>query len=178
MEEYQSYKDKIKYDPKRVAIIDSPVRRIESVNCKRWYLLNRSSVSRSKRESPEVTCSECTILRNYLARSAKKLANVDPKKESEHLKATSSFPKKYLSPESLKIRNTNIEAAKARQKRLLKKYVPKEVLDEDVVLLDSEKSQVHATLGIEVSSELVKKEEDRGAKVESALIRVLKQDTH
>ena len=41
MEEYEQYKEVIRYDPKHVQVIDFPTRRIESEKCERWFLLGR-----------------------------------------------------------------------------------------------------------------------------------------
>ena len=66
MEEYEQYKEVIRYDPKRVQVIDFPARRIESEKCERWFLLSQSNASKENREASEVPCRECVQLHYYL----------------------------------------------------------------------------------------------------------------
>ena len=63
MEKYEQYKEVIRYDPKRVVVVDLPVRRIESAKCERWYPLSqRKGITKEKREASEVLCQECVQL--------------------------------------------------------------------------------------------------------------------
>ena len=61
MEEYEQYKEVIRYDPKRVWIVDFPVKYIESAKCD--PLSQGRSVTKKKRETSEVLCQECMQLR-------------------------------------------------------------------------------------------------------------------
>ena len=62
----------------------------------------------------------------------------------QHQQSSSHYPLKYLSPASQKIRDNNRKAEQAKQKRLLKKYVPEEVeLDDDQ---HDEMCRIHSTV--------------------------------
>ena len=178
VEEYEQYKEVIRYDPKPAQVIDFPARRIESEKCERWFLLSRSNnVSKDKREASEVPCRECAQLRYYLQASARRLSNVTSGVKVQHQQAGSVYPMKYLSPQSLQRRQTNIKAVQAKEKRLLKRYVP-----EDIILDDkqhAEMSQIHSSLDETASSELESIFEEggrQGTQIGSTLRQVWEQD--
>ena len=130
-EEYDQYRDVLRYDQKSVLISEEPFKRICSVQCKLWYPIARSC-SKAQKRSSEVMCVECVKLRGYLKNSADRIAAVSPGQKVQHQQSSSHYPLKYLSPASQKIRENNRKAEQAKQKRLLQKYVPEEVeLDDD-----------------------------------------------
>ena len=152
MEEYEQYKEVIRYDPKRVQVLDFPVRRIESEKCERWFLLSRSNASKEKREASEVLCHECVQLRYYLQASVRRLSNVVPEVKVQNQQTGSLYPMKYLSPQSLQRRQTNIKAVQAKEKRLLKRYMPEEIILDDKQ--HAEMSQIHSSFDETASNEL------------------------
>ena len=177
MEEYEQYKEVIRYDPKRVQILDFPVRHIESEKCERWFLLSQNNASKEKREASEVLCRECVQLRYYLQASVQRLSNVTPEVKVQHQQADSFYPMKYLSPQSLQRRQTNIKAVQAKEKRLLKRYVPEEIILDDKQ--HAEMSQIHSSLDETASSELeliFGEGEHQGTQIGSTLRHVWEQD--
>lgn len=51
--EYEQYKEVIRYDPKSVQIVDFPVKRIESTKCEHWFPLSQGhSVTKKKEGDP------------------------------------------------------------------------------------------------------------------------------
>ena len=137
LEEYERCKQVIGYDPKNVRIIDVPIKRIESVKCEHWFPLSRGRTTKEKQQASELLCRECIKLQQYLASSVRRLSGVTPEK---HQQADSCYPMKYLSPQSLQRRKLNIKSVRAKEKRMLRKYVPKEIiLDKE----RAEKRQLH-----------------------------------
>ena len=84
---------------------------------------------------------------------------------------------KYLSPQSLQRRQTNIKAVQAKEKRLLKRYVPEEIILDDKQ--HAEMSQIHSSLDETASCELQSifgEGERQGTQIGSTLRQVWKQD--
>ena len=80
----------------------------------------------------DVLCSSCKHLRSDLEQSLKKASTLTPNEKENHLKSSSHFPEKYLSPKSLKKKRSNVNYERANDKRLLKKYENADVtLNED-----------------------------------------------
>ena len=52
IEEYERYKEVIRYDPKSVQIIDFPVKRIESTKCEHWFPLSQGRSIAKKEGDP------------------------------------------------------------------------------------------------------------------------------
>lgn len=129
-EEYAQYKQVIGYDVKRVRITDHPVRRIASKDCLLWYLMPLYGSSKEKQQSSAVLCKKCVSLRGNLQAGVRRLSNVTPEMKVKREQANSSFPMKYLSPESLQRRKMNIKMAQKKEKRRIKKYLPKTTLAE------------------------------------------------
>ena len=130
-EEYDQYRDVLRYDQKGVLISEERFKRICSVQCKLWFPIARSC-SKAQKRSSEVMCVECAKLKGYLKNSADRIAAVSPGHKVQHQQSSSHYPLKYLSPASQKIHDNNRKAEQAKQRRLLKKYVPEEVeLDDD-----------------------------------------------
>lgn len=71
LKEYEQYKEVIRYDPKRVKIVDVPVKRITSAKCECWFPLARSGITKEKQLASEVLCRECLQLRRYLQSSVR-----------------------------------------------------------------------------------------------------------
>ena len=100
----------------------------------------------------EVTCSECVRLKVYLKNSSDHIAAVSPGRKVQHQQSSSTYPLKYLSPTSRKIREMNKKAERMREKRIIKKYVP------DDIDLDDEQHEdmckIHSTIEEVASDEL------------------------
>lgn len=130
-EEYTQYRDVLRYDQKSVQISEKPFSRICSVHCKLWFPIARSC-SKAQKQASEVTCVECVRLKVYLKNSADRIAAASPGRKVQHQQSSSHYPLKYLSPDSKKVREMNKKSEQAKQKRLIKKYVPDEIeLDDD-----------------------------------------------
>lgn len=130
VEEYESYKDVIRYDLKNVHITSDPFTRIASLNCRMWFPIPRST-SKQKRMASEVTCTECAKLKHDLRRAANRILSATPETKVQHQQAESTYLLKYLSPASLKTQKANIKSKQMRERRMLKKYVPDEVILDD-----------------------------------------------
>lgn len=84
---------------------------------------------------------------------------------------------KYLSPQSLQQRQTNIKAVQAKEKGLLNRYVPEEIIIDDKQ--HAEMSQIHLSLDETASSELESifgEGEHHGTQIGSTLRQILEQD--
>ena len=125
-EEYESYKEVIRYDQKKVQISNDPIACISSVKCLLWFPIPRNIC-----KTPEVVCSECATLKRNLRKATKRLSSVTSVVKVEHQQAESSYPLKYLSPFSLKTRKMNIKCQRIKERRMIKRYVPDEVILDD-----------------------------------------------
>lgn len=174
VEEYDQYKQVIGYDPKKVRIVDLPVKRIESTKCERWFPLSQShGVTRKKRENPHVLCRECVQLQRYLRASVQRLSSVTAEDKVKHEQADSYYPLKYLSPESLQRRKMNVKSALAKKNRIMKRSVPKEIILGDkrrakISLGESSSCKLESTIG---------EGEQQGTETRSTLRHVLEQDS-
>lgn len=130
VEEYESYKDVIRYDLKNVHVTTDPFTRIASQKCLVWFPIPRSTTKQKKMAS-EVACTECAKLKHDLRRAANRISSAKPETKVQHQQAESSYPLKYLSPASLKTRKANIKSKQMRERRMLKKYIPDEVILDD-----------------------------------------------
>ena len=130
VEEYESYKEIIRYDQKNVHITTDPFTRIALVKCLVWFPVPRNT-SKQKRMASEVPCTECAKLKHDLRRAAKRLSSTTPATKVQHQQAESTYPLKYLSPASLKTRKMNIKCQHIKERRMIKKYVPDEVILDD-----------------------------------------------
>ena len=122
VEEYESYKEVIRYDQKKVHITNDPFTRIASVKCLLWFPMPRN-MDKQKMTS-EVVCTECATLKRNLRKATKRLSSVTPAVKVQHQQAESTFPLMYLSPTSLKTRKMNIKCQRIKERRMIKKYVP------------------------------------------------------
>ena len=130
VEEYESYKEVIRYDQKNVLITNDPFTRIASVKCLMWFRVPRNT-SKQKRMASEVVCTECATLKHDLRRAAKRLSSATSATKMQHQQAESTYPMKYLSPASLKTRKMNIKCQRIKERRMMKKYVPDEIILDD-----------------------------------------------
>ena len=92
------------------------------------------------------------MLRGLLQADVRRLSSVTPEVKVQHQQAHSFYPMKYLSPDSLQKRKMNQKIEQRKERRLIKRYVP-----EDVILAEkrhSEMCHIHATLEKIASSEL------------------------
>lgn len=152
-EEYTRYKEVIRYDKKGVQIIDHPFRRISSTKCQLWFPLPlRGTNIPEKKKSSAVVCRECVVLRGLLQADLRRLSNVTPEVKVQHQQASSFYPMKYLSPDSLQKRKMNQKLEQRKERRLIKRYVP-----DDVILTEKQHNEmchIHSTLEKIASSEL------------------------
>ena len=126
-EEYGKYKEVIRYDKKGVVMVDAPMKRITSANCRLWFPVGRNA-RREQKKSSELLCRECVKLRCSLQAAVKRLKDVPPEVKLQHQQASSSYPLRCLSPESLRKRKMNAKNLKIKERRKMKKYIPKELL--------------------------------------------------
>ena len=82
-----------------------------------------------RKKSTEILCRKCVRLKCYLQSDVKQLKDVPPEVKLQHQQASSHYPLRCLSPESLRKRKRNAKNLQVREKRRLKKYVPKELFD-------------------------------------------------
>ena len=119
VEEYESYKEVIRYDQKNVYITTDLFTCIASVKCLTWFPIPRS-MSKQQRMVSEVACTECAKLKHDLRRAAKRISSATPATKVQHQLAESTYPLKYLSPASLKTRKTNIKCKQIKERRMIK----------------------------------------------------------
>ena len=141
-EEYEGYKKVIGYDQKRVQITNDPFTRIASVKCLLWFPIPRS-MGKQKMTS-EIVCTECASLRCTLRKSKKRLSSVPLAVTVKRQQAESTYPLKYLSPASRKIRNMNIKCRHIKERRMIKRHIPNEVVPDDQQ--HREKCQIHPSI--------------------------------
>ena len=65
-DEYQQFKDVIRYDKKSVQITNEPFHWISSVKCQVWFPMPSGGYSKEKKKSSAVICRECVRLRSLL----------------------------------------------------------------------------------------------------------------
>ena len=177
LQQYEEYKEIIRYDMKSVKLTDTPVKRIASAKCLLWFPLGKRGVKKEKLEESEVLCSPCVRLLGYLRSTAQRLSLVPPEDKVKHQQAGSFFPMKYLSPESLKRRKTNIKCTQLKERKMLNKYVP-----EDITLDDhqhAEMCQIQSSIDSIASNELESvftEGESQGEHIGSTLRRVWEED--
>ena len=128
--EYDAYRSTIRYDPSYVHITREPIKRIESTDCKRWFKIPRNA-SREEKDVSDVLCSCCKKMRNNLSRSKKREEAVSPGRKLKMLEPSSHFNSKYLSPHSQKKRQENIRVERKKDKKLIRKYAPHEIVLDD-----------------------------------------------
>ena len=78
-----------------------------------------------------VKCSGCKKLVHDLERSRKRASSTSPRRKQKRLLPSSHFPKKCLSPASQQKRTSIDKCERKKEKRLLKKYAPHEIMLDD-----------------------------------------------
>ena len=129
-EEYQDFRKHIRYNPSNVHIVTETFKRIESTRCKRWFTIARNAPLEEK-SAEMVKCSGCKKLIHDLERSRKRESTTSPRRKQKRLLPSSHFPKKYLSPASQQKRTSIDKCERRKEKRLLKKYAPHEMMLDD-----------------------------------------------
>lgn len=172
VEEYEEYKQVVGYDIKSVCITEGPFKRIASKHCLLWYPMSRN-MSKDNKRSYEVICRKCVGLRSQMKGAMKRSATVTPEVKLRRQQANSSFPMRYLSPESLEKRKMNIKLAKYKEKRKIKKYVPKSVIREEKQAIEDIMSNEQLQSLISSTSECTSSPET----AQSALRSMLEQDS-
>ena len=131
MEEYAGYKEIVRYDLKKVHITTEPFKRVASVDCLLWFPVTRYD-RRERKMAAEVVCTACTTLLHDLREAKKRLSHVTPEVKVQHQQAGSHYPLTYLSPTSLNTRKTNIKSQRAKERWVIKKYAPDELVLDDL----------------------------------------------
>ena len=142
-----------------------------------FFPLGRSGITKEKREASEVLCRECVKIRHYLQASMRRLSSVTPEEKVQHQQVDSSYPMKYLSPHSLQRRKMNIKSEQAKDKRMMKRYVPEEIILDDKQ--HAEMSQIYSSLDETASCELESifmEGEHQGTQIGSTLRQVWEKD--
>lgn len=129
-EEYQDFRKDIRYDPSNVHIVTETFKRIESIRCKRWFPIAKNAPLEEK-SAEMVKCSGCKKLVHDLERSRKRASTTSPRRKQKRLLPSSHSPKKYLSPASQQKRTSIDKCERRKEKRLLKKYAPHEIMLDD-----------------------------------------------
>ena len=87
-------------------------------------------------------CTACVTLIHNLREAKKRLSCVMSEDKVQHQQASSHYPLKHLSPTSLNARQTNIKSQCAKERRILRKYAPDDILLDDVQHEEMMKVQV------------------------------------
>ena len=155
-------------------ITTEPFKRISSVDCLIWfparYTLKQKMVL-------GVMCTACVTLKHDLRRAVKRLSLVMPESKVQHQQAGSTYLMMYLSPTSLKTRKMNIKCQRIKERRMIKKYVPDEIIlnDQQHQELCQIQSSIKEVAGSELES-LFTEGEQRGAHVGAILRQVWESD--
>ena len=128
--EYEGFRKAIRYDPSNVHIITESFKRIESTRCKRWFAIARNAPVEEK-SADVVKCTGCKKLVHDLERSQKRASTTSPRRKQKRLLPSSHFPKKYLSPASQQKRTSIDKCERRKDRRLLRKYAPHEIMLDD-----------------------------------------------
>ena len=139
MDDYEECKEAIRYDIKTVQVTKSPISRVDSVKCKLWFQIAKNSPKEEK-EAEAVMCMHCKQTRREMQYAVNRVAKVTESQKAKRTQVSSSYPLKYLSPASQQLRRRNTQYERSRDKRLLKKYAPPDVI------LDDEQHQEMATV--------------------------------
>ena len=134
-EEYHEYREVIRYDLKNVRIITSPVERINSSKCLKWFRVSKN-VPSAEKSSDSVLCSACKKLCNDLKHASKRISGTNQLASETH--PSSHFSLKYLPPNSQKVWKTNTQVERSQDKWILRKYEP-----QDLVLVDSQHEMLY-----------------------------------
>ena len=129
-DEYQNFRKDIRYNPSNVHIVTETFKRIESTPCKRWFTIAKNAPFEEK-SAEMVKCSGCKKLIHDLERSRKRASTTSTRRKQKRLLPSSHFPKKYLSPASQQKRTSMDKCERRKEKRLLKKYAPHEIMLDD-----------------------------------------------
>ena len=174
-EEYTQFHDVLRYDQKSVVITEEPFKRVCSVRFKLWFPIARSC-NKAQKQALEVTCSECVRLKVHLKNSSNRIAAMSPSRKVQHQQSSSTYPLKYLSPTSRKIREMNRKAERLREKRIIKKYTPDEIdLDDEQ---HEDMCRMHATIEEVANDELQRIMSDAPSKaIRDVLLQAWESDS-
>ena len=128
--DWDQYEDKyhsvIRFHVKSVRQSTSPFKRIDSVNCKRWFKLP-SNAPFSDKFSKEVLCSSCKRLKSDLEWQKKRTQSESPTKKEQRQDPSSKAKLSYMSPSSQMKRKRNALMERNSDKKKLAKYQNTEV---------------------------------------------------
>lgn len=136
---------------KKVHITNDSFTCIASVKCLLWFPMPRN-MGKQKMTS-EVVCTECATLKSNLGKATKRLSSVAPAVKVQHLQAESTYHLMYLSPASLNTLKMNIKCQRIKERRMIGKHVPDEVILDDHQ--HKEKCQIHSSIEDIAGDELV-----------------------
>ena len=151
--EYKHFNEVIRFDPKSLRKSIEPLFHVDSVNCRLWFQLSKSSSSKHK-EAESVKCPSCVRLKCDLEHQARRTSGESPSKKIKRQEATSHAKLTYMSPDSLAKRKLNQKMLKGNMKRKLNSYEVTEIpLDDEQ---HEEMESAVATIEENHSSELEK----------------------
>ena len=128
--EYEDFRKDIRYDPSHVHITNEVFSRIESTRCKRWFKIAKCAPVNEK-SAESVRCSSCRKLVRDLERSRTRAIAASPGRKQRRILPSSHYPKKFLSPASQQKRTAIDKCERRKERRLLKKYAPHEMILDD-----------------------------------------------
>ena len=119
--EYEKYRETIRFDLKSVRRTLEPFIRIDSVSCLMWSELGKRA-PRERREATEILCHSCTRLRCDLQHQMNRTTAESPSKKIQRQDPSSHARLTYMSPESQKIRKQKQKTRRdSDHRRLLKR---------------------------------------------------------
>ena len=120
-EEYDMYRNEIRFDVKSARIMTEPFHRIDSVKCEMWFQLGKRS-PKLRRDASEVLCQHCVRLRCDLQHQRNRTSKESPSKKLKRQEASSHARLSYMSPHSRAKRSQNQRILRGSDKRKLRKY--------------------------------------------------------
>ena len=150
-----------------MVITEEPFKRVCSVRCKLWLSVARSC-SKAQKQAFEVVYSECVRLKVHLKNSSDRIAANSPGRKVQHHQSLSTYPLKYLSPTSRKVREM-------REERITKKYAPEEIdLDDEQ---HEEMCRIHSAIKEVANDELQSILSDAPSKATDILLQAWESDS-
>jgi hypothetical protein len=124
--EYESQKEIIRFDLKKVRKTTEPFLRVDSVKCLLWHELGRKA-STERREASEVLCPACVRLKSDITYQQKRTEEESPSKKARRQQSSSRARLSYMSPTSQVERKNNQKQLRQTLKRKLDSYEETEV---------------------------------------------------
>ena len=131
VDQYEKYKETIRFDVKSLRQTTEPFHRIESASCSLWFDIGKRP-SAMRRESESLLCHSCIRLKCNLDRQVTRTEGESPSKKLKRQNPSSNAPLTYMSPKSQQRRKQRQKLRHDDNQRRLRRYEHTEIpLDEE-----------------------------------------------